>query len=157
MFFYAMTASMLAFVTWPASPVSVIYDGDCGFCTRTKRWMERLDLERLFAWHPYQSGAGLSYGISMDDASRRLYLVSGSKVYSGFAAFRMLALWNPAAYLVLYAVLAIPGEHSMFRNITVASLLVFFSPIFAPVGEAVYAWIARNRHRLSAQSTCATG
>jgi predicted DCC family thiol-disulfide oxidoreductase YuxK len=158
LFFYGMTAAMLAFVEWPAGPLTVIYDGDCGFCERTRRWFGRLDLEGTFRWLPSQSGAGAAYGITGEMARQRVYLAAGGKVYSGFRAFRMMLLYNPAAYLVAYAVLAAPGAgDSKFRNVTVAALLVLFSPLFAPVGEAAYAVVARNRHKLSRNSRCQVG
>jgi predicted DCC family thiol-disulfide oxidoreductase YuxK len=155
MFFYAMTASMLAFASWPKEPMLVLFDGDCGFCTRSKKFVERFDLEKMFRWKPFQSGAGRAYGISDADASRRLYLVNGDWIYSGFGAFKMMVLCNPISYLVTYIVLAAPGAgDSRFRNVVVAVLLVLFSPVFAPVGEAMYAVVARNRRLLSSNSHC---
>ena len=109
MFFYAMTASMLIFVTWPEMPITVIYDGDCGFCMKSKNLIERFDLENMFRWKPYQSGAGRPFGISDSDANRRLYLINGDKIYSGFRALKMIVLYNPVSYLVTYVVLAAAG------------------------------------------------
>ena len=155
MFFYAMSAAMLVFVDWPKSPLTVVYDADCGFCTRTKIWFERFDLERMFRWQSYQSGAGKPFGIADKNARRQLYMVHGAKVYSGFRAFRMMALYNPVSYLVTFTALAAPGPgDSRFRNVTVALLLLLFSPLFTPVGEALYSLVARNRRRLSSESTC---
>src|SRR5262249_54343260 len=37
MFYYATLASYLSFVDWPLRPGIVLYDGDCGFCDRTRR------------------------------------------------------------------------------------------------------------------------
>ncbi len=155
MFFYAMTASMLAFVSWPQAPLAVIYDGDCGFCNLSRKWIERVDLEKMFRWIPYQSGLGEPLGVSESEAIQRLHLVNGTKIYSGFRAFKMLVLYNPAPYLVTYAVLAAPGPgDSKFRNVLVAILLIVFSPLFVPVGEAAYSLVARNRRKLVANSTC---
>jgi len=157
MFFYATQAALLLFVDWPRSRWLVIYDGDCGFCNRSKSWFERLDLEELLDWRPYQSGAGREYGISDAEASERLYLVAGSKIYSGFRAFRMMLLFNPVTYFAMAVLIAAPhGEASLYRRIVVSLLLAFFLPPFAPVGEWVYRLIARNRYRLSANSTCVT-
>jgi hypothetical protein len=117
--------------------------------------VERFDLEKMFRWKPYQSGAGRAYGISDADAGRRLYLVNADKIYFGFGAFKIMVLCNPISYLVTYAVLAAPGAgDSRFRNVVVAVLLVLFSPVFAPVGEAIYAVVARNRRFLSSNSHC---
>jgi predicted DCC family thiol-disulfide oxidoreductase YuxK len=157
MFFYATQAALLMFVDWPRSRWLVIYDGDCGFCTRSKEWIERFDLERLLDWRPFQSGAGRPYGISDRDAAARLYLLAGQKIYSGFAAFRMMLLFNPITYFVIATLIAAPrGEAALYRRIVVGGLLAFFLPPFTPVGERVYRLIARNRYRLSANSACAT-
>ena len=146
MFFYAMTASMLVFAPWPVEPLLILYDGDCGFCTSTKRWAERLDLDRVYEWRPFQSGAGRAYGIADEAATERLYLVDRGKIYSGFRAFKIMVLYNPVSYLVTYTVLAATGTGpSTFRTVAVVFLLVVFSPLFNPIGEAVYGVVARNR------------
>ncbi|HLJ14320.1 MAG TPA: DCC1-like thiol-disulfide oxidoreductase family protein [Bryobacteraceae bacterium] len=155
MFFYAMTASMLVFISWPESPLTVIYDGDCGFCTRTKQWFERFDLDGLFHWRTYASEAGIASGIFAHDAAQRVYLIDGARIYAGFRAFRMLVLYNPISYLLVYALVASEGrDGSKLREVTIGLLLLVFSPLFTPIGEAMYRWIARNRYRLSAQPTC---
>ena len=92
MFFYSMTAAMLAFVAWPQSKVIVFWDGECGFCAKCKGWMERLDFERLLEWHPLQSGLGQQYGLSMEALTARLHIVAEGRVYSGFRAFRYMFL-----------------------------------------------------------------
>jgi predicted DCC family thiol-disulfide oxidoreductase YuxK len=156
MFFYATQAALLMFIEWPREQWLVIYDGDCGFCTRTKKWFDRFDLEGLFTWRPYQSGAGLAHGISDVEASERLYLVAGATIYSGFSAFRRMLLFNPLTYFAMAILIATPpGDASLYRRIVVSALLIFFLPPLIPVGERVYRVIARNRYRLSANSTCA--
>jgi predicted DCC family thiol-disulfide oxidoreductase YuxK len=155
LFFYGMTAAMLVFVDWPAQPLTVIYDGDCGFCDATRRFFERLDLEGAFRWTPSQMSALEQFGITEDMARERVYLVGGGRALGGFRAFRSMLLYNPAAYVVTYVVLAAPGPRdSTFRNVLVAILLLLFSPLFTPVGEALYRVVARNRHRLSRNSQC---
>ena len=158
LFFYGMTAAMLAFVDWPTAPFTVIYDGDCGFCDATRRFFERLDLEGQFRWLPSQRTALEPFGITEDMARERVYLVAGGRVLGGFRAFRSMLLYNPAAYVLTYTVLAAPGPRdSTFRNVLVAILLVLFSPLFTPVGEAMYRILARNRHRLAPNGQCMHG
>jgi predicted DCC family thiol-disulfide oxidoreductase YuxK len=155
LFFYGMTAAMLAFVDWPSEPFTVIYDGDCGFCDATRRFFEKLDLEHQFRWSPSQTTVLEKFGITEDMARQRVYLAAGDRVLGGFRAFRSMLLYNPAAYVVTYVVLAAPGPRdSTFRNVVVAILLVLFSPLFTPVGEAIYRVLARNRHRLGTNSQC---
>jgi predicted DCC family thiol-disulfide oxidoreductase YuxK len=155
LFFYGMTAAMLAFVDWPSQPLTVIYDGDCGFCDATRRFFERLDLEETFRWVPAEANVLQRFGITEEMARERVYLAGGGRAVGGFRAFRRMLLYNPAAYVLTYAVLAAPGPRdSTFRNVLVAILLVLFSPLFTPVGEAFYRVLARNRHRLMGNSQC---
>ncbi|MBI3697880.1 MAG: DUF393 domain-containing protein [Acidobacteria bacterium] len=153
MFFYAMTAASFVLVDWPKDRLTVIYDGDCGFCNKCRERVERFDLERLLVWAPFQTGVARRHGISDAAVRERMYLVAGDKIYAGFAAFKMMALYNPVTYLAMAVLLAAPPESwANFRRVVVVLLLALFSPLFAPVGEAVYDLVARNRHRLSAQS-----
>ena len=153
-FFYAMPICYLAFSEWPSSRLTVLYDGDCGFCGRTRRWMEQFDLEKLFAWLPFQQAKDL-HGISRESLRQRLYLVTPEKQYSGFAAFKILALYNPLTYFFMLAALMLPQSVYLHHRSCVAIFFVlFFSPLFVPVGETVYAWVARNRHRILNGETC---
>ena len=155
MFFYAMNAAMLAFVPWPQSKVMVIWDGDCGFCAKSKEWVERFDLEQLIEWHPLQSGIGARFGISMDDLTTRLHLVADGRIYTGFRAFRYMAFTNPLTWLLIAVLIsAAPENWPDWRRAVVICALFFFSPVFAPVGERLYDMVARNRHKLMPNSTC---
>jgi predicted DCC family thiol-disulfide oxidoreductase YuxK len=153
-FFYVMPISYLTFVAWPRSKGIVLYDGDCGFCTRVRRLMERFDIEGLFSWKPFQFADDL-HGISEDALRQRLYVVVENKNYSGFAAFKIMALYNPLTYFVLLLPLLLPqGVFFHHRSWLVITFLLLFSPVFAPVGEALYAWIARNRYRIPTRESC---
>jgi predicted DCC family thiol-disulfide oxidoreductase YuxK len=149
-----MPISYLAFVDWPRSRMIVLYDADCGFCTRIRRLWEPFDLEGLFTWKPFQQAEDL-HGISEDALRQRLYVVTENRKYSGFAAFKIMALYNPLTYFVLLLPLMLPqGVFFHHRSWLVVSFLLLFSPVFAPVGEALYAWIARNRHRILTGESC---
>jgi predicted DCC family thiol-disulfide oxidoreductase YuxK len=149
MFFYAMQASMLAFAPWPQPKMLAIWDGDCGFCSLTKKWFERLDLEGLLEWRTWQSGVGRLYGISDAALGERLHLVAEGKIYSGFHAFQIMLLYNPLTYFVMVVLIAGP-----YPRIAAGLLLAFFLPVFRPVGEAAYNLVARNRNRLMPNSSC---
>jgi predicted DCC family thiol-disulfide oxidoreductase YuxK len=150
LFFYAMQSAMLVFAFWPRN-TTVIYDGDCGICDQTRRFMERLDLEGMFAWRASQTGIGERHGITQEDLQRRIFLVADDRIYSGFRAFQMMLLWNPLTYFAIAILLAAPpADWTLYRRILVALLLAFFLPLFRPAGEAVYNYVARNRHRFSA-------
>jgi len=158
MFFYGMQAALLAVAPWPRSRGLVLYDGDCAFCTRVRRWMERADLERAFDWRPYQSGAGRDYGLSEEALRERLHLVVDGRVYTGFRAFQILLLYNPVFYFTVTALIAAaPDRAALYRQIVVVALVLFFLPAFRPIGEKVYLRVARNRGRLAAGSTCGIG
>ena len=108
--------------------------------------MERFDFNRLFVWQSFQQSQSL-HGILHEDLRHRLYLVADDKKYSGFAAFKMMVLYNPLMYFVLLFPLLPPQAFYLHhRSLVAVAYLLFFSPIFAPAGEALYKWIARNRY-----------
>ncbi len=66
---------------------------------------------------------------------------------------KRLLLLSPLTYCAIAAVLALPAGWT-FRFTALACLLLFFSPLFDPAGEAAYRLIARNRHRLPSGKVC---
>lgn len=152
MFIYAIPASYLAFSAWPQEPFTVLYDGDCGFCSRTRRFFEGFDFEGRFRWVPFQETQE-RHAIPEAALLERVYVVGGGKTSGGYAAFQRLLLYNPVTYFTIALLLATPpAELIVYRRWLILLLLAIFSPFFAPVGEKVYAVVARNRHRLSAQA-----
>ncbi len=146
---YTILAAYLVFADWPHDRLTVLYDGDCGFCNKTREWISRFDLERLYNWKPYQSGAGAAFGISEEALAQRAYVVSPRGIQSGFQAFRTMALYNPLTYFGLAAiVIAVHNFPPALQNAVLAALILGFSPLVRPIGEVVYNWVARNRHRL---------
>jgi predicted DCC family thiol-disulfide oxidoreductase YuxK len=154
--FFVMQASMLAFVPWPREAVA-IYDGGCGFCERSRRWMEWIDRERLIHWAPWQSGIGARWNIDTADLMRRMYVVlDGSHVASGFRAWKLMLLANPLTHFLLALLTAAPpASWTQWRAAVAVTALAFFFPPFNFIGEAAYNYVARNRHRIGAQSACA--
>ena len=154
-FFYIMPIAYLAFADWPRPGITVLYDGDCGICARTRRFMERLDLEGLFQWQPFQQASDL-HGISREALHEQLYLVTQKGKYSGFAAFRMMALYNPITYFVMLVTLL--GPQALYfhhRSLLAVFYFVLFSPPFIPIGQMVYMVIARNRRSIFPGDNCA--
>ena len=105
------------------------YDGTCSLCTRTVRWLSRLDLFGQVTWTPFQSLREPPRGLSWDDLDRAAYLDTGQgHPYEGYYAFRKLSL-RLMPLMPLAPVLWLPG--------------------MGLAGKAVYRWVARNRCRLS--------
>lgn len=157
MFFYGMQSAMLVFLPWPQRPLTVIWDGDCGFCGFCKRWISRFDRDGVLAWWPFQSGKGREHGIRDEAAMERLQLVTASgSVLDGFHAVRRMMVYLPAVWMTLcVAIAAAPEPSPTWRRVVVGCALFFFSPLMNPIGVAVYDWVARNRYRIFPNSTCA--
>lgn len=113
------------------------YDGECGFCIGSVRWLRRLDLFKSVDWIPYQSLDQPPPGLTWADLAASVYLDTGrGHLYPGFYAIRMLTL-KMALLVPLAPLLWFPGVHIP--------------------GVALYHWVARNRHRLSAWRIPGTG
>jgi predicted DCC family thiol-disulfide oxidoreductase YuxK len=108
------------------------YDGDCGFCTRVVRLMAWLDRGRRIRWVAFQSLETLPGGLTRADLQREAYIQRGEELEGGFYSFRRLSQLLPPLW-PLAPLLWFPGVNR--------------------AGEAVYAWVARNRMRLPG-STC---
>jgi len=145
MFYFAACAQYLAFVTWPQDRMLVLYDGNCGLCQRIKNWFEHLDLERRFEWVPFQKAELSDPRIPKPLLSEKFYLIAGERQYCGFAAFRMLVLYNPLTYFALMAALRAPDVFHQRRWIALGALLLL-SPIMTPVGQHIYRAASRNRY-----------
>jgi predicted DCC family thiol-disulfide oxidoreductase YuxK len=115
--------------------ITVIYDGDCGFCMRSLGVLRELDLFDSFDYVSFHEREKLPDlpELKNADFQNAMYVTADGKAYRGFRAFRRLCWQLPAAWL--FAPLAyLPGA--------------------AWIGERVYAWVARNRHTLGGSSSC---
>ena len=110
----------------------LIYDGDCEFCRRQVRIVERRDTRGLVEPVPFQSADLERYGVSRRAAEEAMHLVSpAGAVWRGAQAARELLRLLPGLQPLAWLFRA-PG--AMF------------------VAEHVYRWIARRRHRFGCQS-----
>ena len=113
------------------------YDGQCGFCTATVRFLASVDFFRRLTWQPFQQLDAPPAGLSWDDLNRAAYLQTGDKdggpgtagrLHAGFYAFRLLSLRLPPL-MPLIPLLWLPGVPRL--------------------GQVAYRWVARNRYRIS--------
>lgn len=152
---YSLVAAYLVFAPWPTEKLTVLYDGDCGFCETTRRFFERLDFDRMYDWHPFQDGTGDKWAIPTPDLERAAHVVVDGRIYAGFRAFQAITLYNPLTYFILAALLLSARAVLPAAQPVIAALVIaLYFPLFRPLGEAVYQLIARNRHRLPGEKTC---
>ena len=107
----------------------LIYDADCGFCTRSARWLAgpQADRVRIIPWQAVADLAKL--GLREDDVTNQAYWQEDSgtlKPGSEAIAAAMVARGGPAA--------------------GVGRLIA--SPSVAPVAASVYRWVAAHRHQM---------
>lgn len=111
----------------------LLFDGDCGICTKMAARAAGIDRQRRFRIEPYQAFSDeqlAPHGLSHASCNRAIKLIrANTKVSSGaFAVNRFLMPYAPWKFLLPWAYLLFP----------------------ALIVEAVGYWIiARNRHRIS--------
>jgi predicted DCC family thiol-disulfide oxidoreductase YuxK len=107
----------------------LLYDADCGFCTRTALWLARRRPDRV-AIVPWQSVPDLAeLGLRAEDLSRQAYWQGSSGPLRGGSA------------AIAAAMVARGG------TATVAGLLIA-SDAVRPVADVVYRAVAARRHRM---------
>ena len=124
----------------------VLFDGYCSFCRVSQRVVDRLDWLRLLQWLPFQKPDAGRYGIARELLEARMYLVSGSRQWSGFAAWKQILVRLPVTWFLI-------GGSLLVTPWLALPWAAFFAPFTEPAGEKVYDWIARNRYRIPG-STC---
>lgn len=108
----------------------LIYDMDCGFCTRSARWLAGRRPERveLVAWQAVPDLAAL--GLTQDDVQRRAYWEDSTGTLHG------------GSQAIAMAMVARGGP------ITAALGRLIASPVLSPVAARVYRWVAEHRHQM---------
>ena len=122
------------------APLQVLYDGWCPLCQRTVRLLTGADLFERLEFVDFRSldlgryNRDHASSLTLADLEKEMYLVDGPRVYSGFAAYRRIALTLPALW-ILAPWLYLPGM---------------------VLGARAYRWVARNRLQLlSCDAHCA--
>lgn len=106
---------------------TLVYDGDCGFCTRSARLVERLPVAaRLVPWQE----ADLAALRTTEERARHevLWVAASGRVFGGAAAVAELL------------------RQCRFPWWPLGTLLS--APVLRGLAEIAYRLIARNRHRL---------
>lgn len=101
------------------SEISVIYDGTCELCNNSINWLQKKINIKALDFH----SADLSqFGLSLEQCSREVFVITGNKTFSGAGA---------VAYLL------------RVRGNKVLSILITLS---GPIGRSGYRWVAGNRN-----------
>jgi predicted DCC family thiol-disulfide oxidoreductase YuxK len=116
-------------LTAPDRP-TLVYDADCGFCTRSvqfiQRWVDRRDRYDVRPWQELDLAAVGLTAQECDEAAQ--FLMADGSVRSGHEAIASAAThgapgWRPVGHLLL-------------------------APGISWVAARTYRWVAAHRHRL---------
>ena len=125
---------------------TVLYDADCGICTRVKETMEALDWLATMRWIPNRSAEAATYGIPLESLDHAVYIVGSTGERSGFAAVQAMVARLPLTWFVIAYVIA-------KRPWTALLFAFLFSSLAVPAGQPLYDLVAQNRYRIPG-STC---
>lgn len=112
----------------PHSMPLVLFDRDCGFCTRAASFMTGPWVRADVASTPLQNIDLTAHGLTVDKCLETLHVVDGESVFTGSAAIARVLRAGRLPWPLVGAVLVAPGVRRL--------------------GRGVYALVARNRHRL---------
>lgn len=112
----------------PARPATLIFDGDCGFCTTAVLWLQR-SLPRVPATAPFQWTDLAQFALTEEQARSRVWFVTGDHRYGGAAAVAAVLRGQPHPGLKMLGWLAT-------------------APPWSWAAEAGYRLVARYRYRL---------
>ncbi len=106
----------------------VLIDGDCGLCRASETWAKKRDTKNRFRFHTLQSPQGQKWlervGLPLDTLDT-MVLIEGDKPYLRSTASLRISRRLGAPWPTLYAFMIVPR----------------------PLRDAVYRFVARNRHR----------
>jgi predicted DCC family thiol-disulfide oxidoreductase YuxK len=117
-------------------PLAVVYDGDCGVCTRLAHGLQRLDTLGTFEVLTSQTpGVQARFPWIPAGAYREsLQLIEeGGRTWQGAAAVERILDLLPRGRWITW---------------------VFSLPFARPLAERFYRWFARNRYRLGCGDHC---
>ena len=101
------------------SEISVIYDGKCELCNNSINWLrKKIDFKAL----DFHSADLSQFGLSLEQCSREVFVVTGTQQLSGAGA---------VAYLLKRRGNRVLGG---------------FVSLTGPIGRSAYKWVAGNRN-----------
>ena len=107
--------------------VTLIFDGDCKFCSSSARAFMRMTKNRI-AIAPYQRADLAALGLTLAECEQAVQYASDKGIQSGHLAIAQglidsKTIWSLAGYVLKW-------------------------PVVTSVAFVVYHWVAKNRHRL---------
>ena len=105
----------------------LIFDGDCAFCSSSARVLRKMTRDTISVT-PYQYIDLAELGLSQNQTSKAVYYVTQTETLSAAKAIAKCLMDSKTPW-------------------TVAGFLMNI-PVVISVAELVYAWVAKNRHRL---------
>jgi predicted DCC family thiol-disulfide oxidoreductase YuxK len=111
-----------------SSNITLIFDGDCGFCTTVANRIVKLSKTRIVAV-PWQFADLRQFSLTQAEVADRVYLAIDDQNFGGHEAFAMVFRVQPNS------VLRFMGKIMMSRNLRWASM-------------PMYRLVARYRHKL---------
>ena len=111
-----------------ARSATLVFDGDCGFCTTAVGWLEH-NLPVMPPTVPYQWADLEKLGLTLDEARERVWLVTPTRLYGGHLGVSALLRKQPD-----------------LRWRFVGWLLV--TPGFSQIAAVGYSLVARYRYLL---------
>lgn len=108
----------------------LIYDGDCGFCTRTANAVKRLDTHHRFDALPWQT-RGLLAKVNLTEqqvSEAAWYIDADGRKHRGAGAVNAALNALGGIYRIASWVYRVPG--------------------LKQIEDVVYKWVARNRYRM---------
>lgn len=116
---------------------TLIFDGDCGFCTTTAKYIEK-NSSTPIEIQPWQWAQLSDYGLTSEVAAAKVQLFATGKTYAGHKAFAKLLRLQKQWWF------KVPG-----------GLLV--TPPFSWGARVAYYFVAKYRHKLPGGTpACAT-
>lgn len=107
----------------------LIFDGDCGFCSRAARWVKRWDRGHRIQLVPFQQpGAPERYGLTREACEQAAWAITPDGARHRGAAAILVALSEA---------LGCPWIRAFYRV-----------PLFRRIADAGYAWVAAHRGHL---------